>query len=419
MKLKSLTASLLFLFFLILASPALAADSLDVVINEMAWMGTENSYNDEWIELYNNPSDSINLEGWKLVAEDGTPEINLTGGIPGQGFFLLERTDDETVPDVEADLIYKGSLNNKGEYLKLIDDRGKIIDEIDCSSGWFAGDNTFKKTMERKNPLLSGSDSSNWQTSQEPGGTPRAENSQVSSQPLKEIVQEAEPTAEAPAAGETTFSEPEPTVYPSNVFINEILPSPEGADAENEWIEIFNGNNFEVDVSDWQIRDTVGVTKTYTIPGGTKIDSNGFLVLPRPETKITLQNSGDKLELLNPVGEIVHQINYEKASLGQSFNRTLSGWSWSTTLTRGKENVISLPEPTETKETSSKKLETENQKTEENQKSSLEKITLAQIGEKSSEPLNNLFGFFIAVIIAISSGVIVLILRKKISSQEE
>jgi len=31
--------------------------------------------------------------------------------------------------------------------------------------------------MERKNPQLSGSDSSNWQTSQNPGGTPKAENS--------------------------------------------------------------------------------------------------------------------------------------------------------------------------------------------------------------------------------------------------
>ena len=41
----------LLLFFIAFASQA--ANSLDVVINEVAWMGTVNSANDEWIELYN------------------------------------------------------------------------------------------------------------------------------------------------------------------------------------------------------------------------------------------------------------------------------------------------------------------------------------------------------------------------------
>ena len=36
----------------------------DVVISEIAWMGTTASSNDEWIELYNNTSSAIDFAGW-------------------------------------------------------------------------------------------------------------------------------------------------------------------------------------------------------------------------------------------------------------------------------------------------------------------------------------------------------------------
>ncbi len=166
--LKIISFSLL--FFTLLIFSAQAANLGNVVINEIAWMGTENSANDEWIELYNNTDNTINLDGWILKADDGTPEIKLSGIILAESFYLLERTDDSTVPEISADLIYKGALGNDGEDLKLFDNSGNLIDEANCSSGWFAGDNSTKQTMER-------TDSGDWQTSQNPGGTPKTENS--------------------------------------------------------------------------------------------------------------------------------------------------------------------------------------------------------------------------------------------------
>jgi len=155
----------------------LGAGYLDVVINEIAWMGTENSSNDEWIELYNNSSSPINMSGWKIISNNKTPNITLKNKIPSKGFFILERTDDTTLSGIEANLIYKGSLNNNGEYLKLINANGKIIDEIDCSKEWFFGDNETKKTMERINTLINGNNLANWQTSKDSGGTPNNKNS--------------------------------------------------------------------------------------------------------------------------------------------------------------------------------------------------------------------------------------------------
>ena len=69
---------------------------LTVVINEVAWAGTQSSSNDEWIELYNPSSQAVLLDGWTLKAADGSPNISLSGTIPAGGYFLLERTDEDT-----------------------------------------------------------------------------------------------------------------------------------------------------------------------------------------------------------------------------------------------------------------------------------------------------------------------------------
>jgi len=154
-----------------------------VVINEIAWMGNETSSADEWIELYNNSGQDINLFGWQLKSSDGGPDIVFdlppiaSATISADGFYLLERTDDNSAPNVSVDFIYSGALENDGEELNLYDSFDNLIDKVDCSSGWFAGDNNTKQTMERKNPENSGNNPANWGTSQESEGTPRAQNS--------------------------------------------------------------------------------------------------------------------------------------------------------------------------------------------------------------------------------------------------
>ena len=112
----------------------------DVVINEVAWGGTAASSADEWIELYNVTAAPITLTDWSLAAPDGSPSIALCGVIPAQAFFLLERTDNDTVSDIPADQIYTGGLVNDGETLLLTDPLGACIDTANADGdGWPAG----------------------------------------------------------------------------------------------------------------------------------------------------------------------------------------------------------------------------------------------------------------------------------------
>lgn len=118
----------------------------------------------------------------------------------------------------------------------------------------------------------------------------------------------------------------------NGIIISEIMPSPNGPDEANEWIKIMNLNDFEADLSGWQIKDTNGKTTTYIFPKNSKIPGKGFLVLTRPETKISLNNDADGLELIKPDGAVADSVGYEKALTGQSYIRIANAWQWKTNL---------------------------------------------------------------------------------------
>ncbi len=141
------------LSFLLFFTPVFAKASL--VISEVAWMGSADNANAEWIELYNN-GENQNVDGWILNAVDGQPAILLSGIVPANSYVLLERTSDDTVQGIPAFLIYTGSLSNSGEVLELRDENSVLIDSVDGSNGWsIGGNNETKETLQRSgNPAI-------------------------------------------------------------------------------------------------------------------------------------------------------------------------------------------------------------------------------------------------------------------------
>ena len=151
-----------------------------IVINEIAWMGSlpkagetaSAAAGNEWMELANIGGEPVDLTGWILGAQDGTPRIEFSGTIATGGFFLLERTNDDTIPGVSADQLYTGAISNSGEFLSLRNAAGAAVDSVDASTGWPAGDNTTKDTMQRSG--------SGWITA---APTPRAQNAGATTPP--------------------------------------------------------------------------------------------------------------------------------------------------------------------------------------------------------------------------------------------
>ncbi|AKM84053.1 TPA: hypothetical protein DCZ46_01850 [Candidatus Campbellbacteria bacterium] len=149
------------------AEQIIQINNAPVVINEIAWAGTSSkTSSDEWIELYNNTDEEISLENWTLYAEDKEPYIKLLKSIPARGYYLLERTDDETISDITADLVYTGNLSNNGEHLFLVFNQNgatTTVDEILKANYWNQkGSSGSYTTMERYDPSIPGTDWDNW-----------------------------------------------------------------------------------------------------------------------------------------------------------------------------------------------------------------------------------------------------------------
>lgn len=245
-----------------------------VVINEIAWMGTETDYNDEWIELYNSSEQDIGLFYYQLSWSDKLIAFNNTKTntkkinnpiIPANGYFLLERTDDNSVPGKPADIIYTGALSNSGENLILKGENNEIIDQVDCSGKWFAGNNSTKQTMERM--------AGGWQTSLSPGGTPKAQNS--SGEEPQEEPQEPEEPEEEPQESEEPEGEPEepeeepdpPADEPETPPTSPSSNQPPIADADNDIIAFVN-EKITFDGSRSYDPDKDELTFTWNLGGG-------------------------------------------------------------------------------------------------------------------------------------------------------
>jgi len=158
-------------------SPGVTPARSTVILNEIAWMGTDTSAANEWIELKNITSSEVRLAGWQVL--DAGRQVRIVFGgensIPAGELYLLERTDDTSVAHITADRLYAGALNNINEVLSLFDEECELQDEVKADPDWPAGDRDEKRSMERSSDL-------SWHTYSAQGnesimGTPRAENS--------------------------------------------------------------------------------------------------------------------------------------------------------------------------------------------------------------------------------------------------
>ncbi len=290
-----------------------------ILFNEIAWMGSPalagwakngetgaQASNREWIELRDNAGVNVDLSAWQIMNTSQKLKIILDDGahIDFGGFFLLERGDDNSVPDIAADKVYSGTLPNTGDWLRLFDRNCRLIDEINASSGstslpsaslgtgtasgWPGGDNSTKATLERDLMDL------DWHTSGFPGGTPKAQNSvvwkgpsslpvspqfssqatllvgtstnQISNSALDPVTSST--IATSTAAESATSSLPEasssdplsPPVSPPtptpNVPAHLVIAAVQiaGVASTNDFIKIFNPTGGVIDASGWKLR---------------------------------------------------------------------------------------------------------------------------------------------------------------------
>ncbi len=366
----ALTLSLLFNLLDVPKAKAQEPPPSRILITELQ-TESETSALDDFIELTNRSEDDVDVTGWEIQTKaTGTTSswikrIELAGIIYAGGSIILSYSDvtHPFLDDIASGHFTTG-LSTTGGHIRLFD-TNLVVEEDKL--GW--GTATDAEILPAPKPISPDSlsrkvvdglliDTNNNLADFELGlPSPRADNFAPSEEPP---VEEPElPPVEDPIEDPVEDSPPEAneevpppeTVEEVAVLpllplrINEILPDPAtpATDAEDEWIEIYNPNDEDVNLKDYILQTGSKFTYSYKFIG-VSIVAKGYISISSGESNLVLSNSGGAVRLLDPLGtEMDILASYPDVETGQAYAWDGYAWNWTTTPTPNTENVITQP----------------------------------------------------------------------------
>ncbi|RAH16566.1 MAG: hypothetical protein CMB56_000540 [Methanobacteriota archaeon] len=266
----------------------------DICVNEVLPnpMGDDSRAwpNGEWIELYNNGSNSVNLSGWGMFLESGDNSNNLLNFVinfdeRNEGDWTLE-SNEFLVLSLNGSTSF--SLRNSGDKISLKRSDGSLAHTAEWTNA-----PSGISLVEQQN----GSSETIWV--RPPYMTPGWQNPQ-------NLVDSINGT--------------------SDLIISEVMAFPESNNNKSypngEWIEIFNSGNSPINIEGWKIRNGSWnsiVLSNYVVEGGNSstglLDPGEYLIIGN-HTDFLIQNYYEVLWLITPEEKVVQAVHWNSSTIG-------------------------------------------------------------------------------------------------------
>ena len=262
----------------------------------------------EYIELKNVGATVLNLNGFKftngIYFDFSTSTIKTLG--PGDYIVVVKNKSAfqsryPWVTNIAGE--YTGVLADDGEEIYLEGPMKETVLSFSYSDNWYkmTDGNGFSLVIANEYATFdTWTNKSSWRISTEENGSPGV-------------------------------VDPIPTPIPP-IYINEVLANP--PQGQSDAIELFNPNNFDVDISGWYLSDDFNTPKKFRIPAGTIIPANGFIVFteadfntnPSSPQCFALGAKGDEVYIFSgdSTGRLTgyyHGFDFGTSPRGVSFGR--------------------------------------------------------------------------------------------------
>jgi len=260
----------------------------------------------EWIELYNDGGNSINVTGWIISDNNSIDSLENYYGtdeiiIPSKSFALNVDEDSRVFHnfDVGKNVIWiyvddysiGSELNNDGDNIILYDYKEDIVDNL----------NYIESTKGKSWSYING----NWNETEPTPGMDNENNKSLDYSIIK---------------------------------INEFLPDPSGEDdapmPNGEWVELYNSGNDDLDLLGFKFYDynssepDVIITDTTTYDS-TIIKKKSYLIVYMNGVYGFLNNNGyEEISLYDLNNNLIDEVNYEGSKEGISWNKVNSIWQY-------------------------------------------------------------------------------------------
>jgi hypothetical protein len=332
--------------------------------------------NDEFIELYNNSDQTININGWKLeyhpatrVNNDfGSPSqsVTLNGLVGARKHYLLGRA---TYYIGQANQSFSEPLADSGGHLRLVsgDVSAGSLTQHDLV-GWGTAKSPEGvaaapapgnlKTLTRKSvDSVSLQDTDiNSDDFIKADGTPVSDAIIPPVEDPPQTPPPDDPVVDPPTDPVVENPPPEEPIPPPEIppppaapalplQITELLPNPAApaTDDNDEFVELFNPNDQAIDLAGYVLKTGANLTYQQNL-NGLSIGPKTYLVLYSKDTDLVLSNTTGRAVLFDPSGaSIATSDAYSDAPEGQSWQITNNVWQWSTVSSPAAQNVVSPP----------------------------------------------------------------------------
>jgi hypothetical protein len=279
-----------------------------VVINEVH---SAPSTGNDWVELYNSGTTTVDLNGWKLEDQLTSPSTisswSTSTPLPADSYLVVE---------------VGNKLNNSGDGATLKNATGQIQDQMSYTGS--TTDQSWARQPNATGPFVLAI-SSRGQLNPTPVPSPTPS-------PSPSPTPQPSPSSQPSPSPSPT---PTPTTYPSQLVLTEIMACPEAG--QEEWVELYNPDSTTYTLANWQFRDSSNNVRALN----TTLPANGYIVVPF--TSAWLNNDGDSLSLLRPDGLNLFTEQFGACVKGSSLIKVDDTWQNTTQITKAAPNPSTTP----------------------------------------------------------------------------